>query len=185
MLGIRSLSIFIACCCAFVLADCPPLLAAAVTSPSSRTVGNPANAVTLQGYVEKAGQTVTIQAVDQNTGALVTLGTTKAAMSGTAHTTPSGTHYTAYAWSFPAGVLALNYWAPQKIVADLATSQGHLELFATAGGQNLDTFSRAATRLRASLRPRPADRRGEFLRRQIHRAVRSERRRQRPRDGHG
>ena len=119
-------------------------MAAAVTSPSSRTVGNPANAVTLQGYVEKAGQTVTIQAVDQNTGALVKLGTTKAAMSGTPHTTPSGTHYTAYAWSFPAGVLALNYWAPQKIVADVATSQGHLELFATAGGQNLDTFSQAA-----------------------------------------
>ena len=113
--------------------------------PVSRTVGNPANAVTLQGYVEKAGQTVTIQAVDQNTGALVTLGTTKAAMSGTPHTTPSGTHYTAYPWSFPAGVLALKYWAPQKIVADLATSQGHLELFATAGGQNLDTFSAAAS----------------------------------------
>ena len=82
MLGIRSFSIFIACCCAFVLAHCPPLLAAAVTSPSSRTAGNPANAVTLKCYVEKAGQTVTIQAVDQNTGALVTLGTTKAAMSG-------------------------------------------------------------------------------------------------------
>ena len=145
MLGIRSFSIFIACCCAFVLAHCPPLLAAAVTSPSSRTAGNPANAVTLKCYVEKAGQTVTIQAVDQNTGALVTLGTTKAAMSGTPHTTPSGTHYTAYPWSFPAGVLALKYWAPQKIVADLATSQGHLELFATAGGQNLDTFSAAAS----------------------------------------
>jgi hypothetical protein len=145
MLGIRSFSFFITCCCTFVLADCPPLLAAAVTSPSSRTVGNPANAVTLAGYVEKAGQTVTIQAVDQNTGALVTLGTTKAAMSGTPHTTPSGTHYTAYPWSFPAGVLALNYWAPQKIVADLATSQGHLELFATAGGQNVDTFSAAAS----------------------------------------
>ena len=66
-------------------------------------------------------------------------------MSGTPHTTPSGTHYTAYPWSFPAGVLALNYWAPQTIVADLATSQGHLELFATAGGQNLDTFSAAAS----------------------------------------
>ncbi|MGB6321844.1 MAG: hypothetical protein WBF64_09980, partial [Xanthobacteraceae bacterium] len=145
MLGIRFLSIFMACCCAFVLADCPPLFAAAVTSPSSRTVGNPANAVTLKGYVEKAGQTVTIQAVDQNTGELVTLGTTKAAMSGTAHTTPSGTHYTAYPWSFPASVLALKYWAPQKIVADLATSQGHLELFATASGQNLDTFSAAAS----------------------------------------
>jgi hypothetical protein len=144
MLSIRSFPIFITCCCTFTLAACLPLLAAAVTSPSSRTVGNPANAVTLQGYVEKAGQTVTIQAVDQNTGALVTLGTTKAATSGTPHTTPSGTHYTAYAWSFPAGVLALNYWAPQKIVADLATSQGHLEVFATAGGQNLDTFSAAA-----------------------------------------
>jgi hypothetical protein len=127
-----------------ILADPLPLLAAAVTSPSSRTDGNPANAVTLAGYVEKARQTVTIQAVDQNTGALVTLGTTKAAMSGTPHTTPSGTHYTAYPWTFNAGVLALNYWAPQTIVADLATSQGHLELFASAGGQNLDTFSAAA-----------------------------------------
>ncbi len=144
MLGIRSFSIFIACCCAFVLAHCPPLLAAAVTSPSSRTDGNPADAVTLQGYVEKAGQTITVQAVDQNTGALVTLGTATASTTGTAHTTPSGTHYKTYAWTFSAGVLALNYWAPQTIVADLATSQGHLELFATAGGQNLVTFSAAA-----------------------------------------
>ncbi len=144
MLSIRSPSIFIGSLCAFLLAACLPLLAAAVTSPSSRTVGNPANAVTLEGYVEKAGQTVTIQAVDQNTGALVTLGMTTAAMSGTSYTTPSGTHYTAYPWTFKAGVLALNYWAPQTVVTDVATSQGHLELFALAGGQYFDTFSAAA-----------------------------------------
>ena len=128
-----------------VVASCLPALAAgAVTSPSSRTVGNPANAVKLSGYVETAGQTITVEAVDQNTGQIVTLGTATAATSGTPHTTPSGKHYTAYRWTFDAGVMASNYWAPQAIVADVATSQGHLELIATAGNEKLRTFSAAA-----------------------------------------
>jgi len=144
MLGIRSLFIFISCLCAFMLLSRLPVRADAVTSPSSRTVADPTAAVTLKGYVEKSGETVTIQAVDQNTGVPVTLGTAKAATTGTSHTTPSGTHYKTYAWTFPAGVLALNYWAPQTVVADVATSQGHLELFVTAGGKNFGTFSQAA-----------------------------------------
>ena len=128
-----------------VAASCLPALAAgAVTSPSSRTVGNPANAVKLSGYVETAGQTITVEAVDQNTGQVVMLGTATAATSGTPHTTPSGKHYTAYRWTFDAGVMASNYWAPQTIVADVATSQGHLELIATAGNETLRTFSAAA-----------------------------------------
>lgn len=144
MLGIRSLFILISCLGAFIFLSGLPVRADAVTSPSSRTVADPTAAVTLKGYVEKSGETVTIQAVDQNTGALVTLGTVPAATTGTSHTTPSGTHYKAYTWTFPAGVLALNYWAPQTVVADVATSQGHLELFVTAGGKNLGTFSAAA-----------------------------------------
>jgi hypothetical protein len=41
-------------------------------------------------------------------------------------------------------VLPSNFWAPQSIVPNLATSQGHLEIFASAGGNNLYTFSQAA-----------------------------------------
>ena len=144
MLSVRALFILTACLCVFIPAACLPASAAAVTSPSSRIAGDPANDVTLAGYVETAGATVTIQAVNQNTGDLVTLGTTTAATSGTSYTPPSGTPYTAYAWSFDAGVLALNYWAPQSVVADVATGQGHLELIASAGGQTLATFSPAA-----------------------------------------
>ncbi len=140
----RRLSMLVLCLCIFMLASRLPLQAAAVTSPASRTAGNPSHAVTLKGYVETPGQTVTVDAVDQNTGTLVKLGTATAATSGTPHTTPSGTHYTTYPWSFDTSVLALNYWAPQTVVADVATSQGHLELFASAGGEKLVTFSAAA-----------------------------------------
>jgi len=35
-----------------------------------------------------------------------------------------------YPWSSDAGVLPANFWSPQSIVADPATSQGHLEMFA-------------------------------------------------------
>ncbi len=144
MLTLRSVFILTACLCVFIPAACLPASAAAVISPSSRIVGDPANDVTLEGYVETAGATVTIQAVNQNTGDLVTLGTATAAASGTSYTPPSGPAYTAYAWSFDAGVLALNYWAPQSVVADVATAQGHLELIASSGGQTLATFSPAA-----------------------------------------
>ena len=145
MRSIRRLFVLAACSLVSIVAFCPPVLAAgAVTRPSSRTTGNPADAVRLSGYVETAGQTVTIAAVDQNTGQAVALGVATAKTSGTAHTTPSGKHYTTYRWSFDAGVLAANYWAPQTIVADVATSQGHLELIATAGNETLRTFSAAA-----------------------------------------
>jgi hypothetical protein len=90
------------------------------------------------------GQTITIQAVDQNTGNLVARGTTTSASSGIPSETPGGTSYALYPWSFDAGVLPANFWSPQSIVADLATSQGHLEIFASADGNNFYTFSAAA-----------------------------------------
>lgn len=119
-------------------------LAACVTSPLSRTNGESSNAVTLKGYTLSPGQAITIQAVDQNTANLNTLGTVTAAASGTSYKTSSGTSYTLYPWSFDAGVVPANFWSPQSIVADLATSQGHLEIFASAGNNNFDTFSEAA-----------------------------------------
>lgn len=119
-------------------------LGACVVSPLSRTADESTNAVTLKGYAFSPGQTVTIQAIDQNTGALDTRGTVAAAMSGTSYKTSGGTSYTLYPWTFNAGVLPANFWAPQAIVDDLKSSQGHLELFASAGGNNLDTFSEAA-----------------------------------------
>ena len=90
------------------------------------------------------GQDITIQAVDQNSGSLVTLGTATSSPSATPYTAPSGTSYKLYRWSFDTGVLAANLWSPQEIVPDLKTAQGHLEIFASAGGQNLYTFSQAA-----------------------------------------
>jgi dienelactone hydrolase len=58
----------------FTLMAYLPLLAC-VASPSSRTVTESSNPVSLAGFVAHPGQTITIQAVDQNTGNLVTLGT--------------------------------------------------------------------------------------------------------------
>ncbi|MDE2183655.1 MAG: hypothetical protein KGJ78_11610 [Alphaproteobacteria bacterium] len=134
MLNSRTALLLIAC---ISLAGC-------VTHPLSRTSAESSAAVTLSGYTVSAGQTITVEAVDQNTGNLATLGTATAAMSGTSYTTPSGTPYTLYPWSFNAGVLAPNYWSPQSIVADLATSQGHLELVTSGGGYTFRTFSPAA-----------------------------------------
>jgi hypothetical protein len=128
---------------ALLLVACLPL-AACVTSPLSRTSAESSNAVTLRGYASSAGEAVTIQAVDQNTGNPVTLGVTDAAMSGLSFKTSGGKSYKLYPWSYSAGVLPPNYWSPQSIVADLATSQGHLELFASTGSTPLDTFSEAA-----------------------------------------
>ena len=91
-----------------------------------------------------ARSAVTIQAVDQNTGQLVGLGTATSATSATPYTAPGGVSYKLYQWSFGAGVLPANLWAPQTIVPDLSTGQGHLEIFASAGGQKLYTFSQAA-----------------------------------------
>jgi len=128
---------------ALLLFGCLPLMAC-VTSPLSRTGAESSNPVTLQGYAESAGEAVTIQAVDQNTGNLVTQGVTQAATSGLSFKTSGGSSYQLYRWSYNAGVLPPNYWSPQSIVADLATSQGHLEIFASAGNNDLATFSQAA-----------------------------------------
>jgi hypothetical protein len=120
------------------------LLAGCVVSPLSRTNAESSNAVTLKGYTLSPGQAITIQAVDQNTGNLDTRGTATSANSGMSYKTSSGTSYTLYPWSFDAGVLPANFWSPQSIVADLATSQGHLEMFASAGNSSFITFSEAA-----------------------------------------
>ena len=127
----------------FILTACLPLVEC-VAAPSSRTISESSNPVSLVGYTLFPGQTITIQAVDQNTGNLVTRGTAVSAASGVPSKTPGGTNYALYPWSFDAGVLPANFWSPQSIVADLATSQGHLEIFASADGNNFDTFSAAA-----------------------------------------
>jgi hypothetical protein len=114
------------------------LLTACVISPLSRTNGESSNAVTLKGYTLSPGQAITIQAVDQNTGNLDTRGTATSANSGMSYKTASGTSYTLYPWSFDAGVLPANFWSPQSIVADLATSQGHLEMFASVGNSTVE-----------------------------------------------
>jgi hypothetical protein len=98
----------------------------------------------MYGYTSASGQTVTIQAVNQNTGNLEPLGTTTSTMPGIPFATPSGGHYKLYPWTYSAGVLPNKYWSPQPIVADLATSQGHLELVASLGTYMLRTFSEAA-----------------------------------------
>jgi hypothetical protein len=134
MLSLRPAVIVLACL----------TLPACVTNPLSRTDAQSANPVSLSGYAGSAGQTVTIQAVDQNTGALVSRGTTMASLSGNTFTTKTGETYTLYPWSFNAGVMPANFWAPQTIVPDLATSQGHLEMVASGGGGTFDTFSVAA-----------------------------------------
>jgi len=119
-------------------------LTACVTHPLSRTPADSLTAVTLNGYTPAGGQAITIAAVDQNTGSLVTLGPATSATSGTPFTTASGTPYTLFAWTFNAGVLPANYWSPQTIVANLKTSQGHLEISVTAGSNTFRTFSPAA-----------------------------------------
>ena len=119
-------------------------LAACVTEPSSRTAAESTNPVTLTGYGFAAGEQIAIQAVDQNTGNLVSQGTAITSATGNAFKTSSGYPYALYPWTFSAGVLAPNYWAPQSIVPDLETSQGHLEIFAAAAGTDLPTFSQAA-----------------------------------------
>lgn len=115
-----------------------------VTSPSSRIASESSTPVKLNGFVGAPGLKITIQAVNQNTGSLVTLGTAVSSNTGTAYTTSSQQHYKIYPWSFDAGVLAAKYWAPQTIVPDLATGQGHLEIFASAEHHDFGTFSEAA-----------------------------------------
>ena len=126
-----------------ILTACLPLMAC-VAAPYSRTDSESSAPVSLQGYTVFPGQRITIQAVDQNTSNLVTRGTAISATSGFPAQTLGGTNYSIYPWSFDAGVLPANFWSPQSIVADLATSQGHLELFASVDGNNFYTFSPAA-----------------------------------------
>lgn len=128
---------------AFFLAVCLAA-AACVTSPLSRTPAESNTAVTLKGFTLVAKQAIAIQAVDQNTGSLVGLGTATSEMSGTAHTTSTGTNYTLFPWTYDAGVLPAKFWSPQSIVADLASAQGHLEIVASAGNHTFATFSPAA-----------------------------------------
>jgi hypothetical protein len=140
-------------CLSVLSAACPPVLAQ-VLSPSSRTNAESTDSVTLKGYASSPGQRVAIQAVDQNTGNLVTLGTINAATSGDFYRAPTGVKYQLYPWTYNAGTLNAQYWAPQSIVPDLATSQGHLELRASVGHNSiLETFSAPAyTALRKSLK---------------------------------
>lgn len=132
-------------CLSVLAAACPPVLAQ-VLSPSSRTSTESTNYVTLKGYALSAGQKVTIEAVDQNTGNLVTLGTIAAATSGISYATSKGVKYELYPWTYESGLLAANYWAPQSIVPFfLPTSQGHLDLRASIDHNTiLPTFSQSA-----------------------------------------
>ena len=126
----------------FVLGALP--LASCVTSPLSRTPADSLAPVVISGYVPANGDKVTVQAIDQNTGAPVTLGQVASTGPGITHTTSAGTTYTMYPWSYPAGVLAPHFWSPQDIVDDLKTAQGHLELIASDGGNPFATYSPGA-----------------------------------------
>jgi hypothetical protein len=97
--------------------------------PTGDTIPFQSNeSVTLSGYVLVPGQTVTISAVDQNTGDRIFLGSTYASKSGSSYENQS---YTLYPWKYETGELSANYWAPQQLATDMADSQGHLELFAS------------------------------------------------------
>jgi hypothetical protein len=135
-----------ACFCSLALtASAPPVAAQVygVVSPSSRTAAQSGALVTLSGWVLSAGQTVTIAAVDQTTpGTTQTIATTTSSMSGQTYKVNGVPRYTLYPWSAPIGPLPLKYWAPQlSFAAGVPTSQGHLELIASAGGVTLPTFS--------------------------------------------
>jgi len=75
---------------------------------------------------------------------------------GIVHPISGSTSYTMFPGVFDAKVLDEKYWSPQNIVGDLATAQGHLELFAANGGNNFATSARARPMPRcrpASLNP--------------------------------
>ena len=156
----------------FAIATALPLTAC-VIDPPSRTSSELSNPTTLTGFVGAPGDAITLQAVDQNNGQLVPLGTATSATSATPYTAPTGTSYKLYEWSFDTGVLAANLWSPQTIIPDLATGQGHLEIVASAGGQNLNTFSQAAREFLACVRQRPGFVHPAIFRRDVNRIVRS------------
>jgi dienelactone hydrolase len=133
---------------ALLLVACLSLLSC-VINPLSRSPADSRQPVKLTGFLLAGSQPVTIQAVNQNTGALDTLGSTVSSASGMSQTDSTGTTYTLYPWSWTypksGGVLPSNYWSPQSIVADLQTAQGHAELFATTNDNlPLITFSPGA-----------------------------------------
>ena len=131
-------------CLCLLLATSSAVLAQ-VLSPSSRTASESTDSVVLKGYAASPGQKVKIEAVNQNTGTFVTIDTVSAATSGVTYRAASGVKYKLYPWTYNGGVLAANDWSPQSIVADLTTSQGHLELRATIGRNTiLETFSQPA-----------------------------------------
>ncbi len=109
-----------------------------VASPHTRSPWDPTQPVTLTGYTQIGNQTITFEAVDQNTRQLVPLpGSTTSAEADT----PGRGHL----WTFNAGVLPPNFWAPQTVPngANLKTSQGHLEIVAK-GRHDFYTFSEDA-----------------------------------------
>ncbi len=154
MLRVRPPFTVVACLSFLALGSLP--LLADVLSPSSRTDASSGDAVpvsrtdvsseksvTLSGYVTSQGQTVAIQALNQNTGKFELIDNVPVIASSETYTLPSGASYTIYPWSY-SHVYPSQYWSPQNIVPNLTTSQGHLELSAAAGGTALGTFSRAA-----------------------------------------
>jgi hypothetical protein len=104
------------------------------------------NDVTFTGTVAGEGQQVTIQAVDQTSGNYVNVGT----VTSTGNTTVIPCHkptgwvgVDGFLWSFK-GFFLQNYWAPQfiadsqaKLVPNLGSSQGHLEIRALDAGGRL------------------------------------------------
>jgi hypothetical protein len=133
-------------------------LASCVISPPSRTAWDSRAQVTLQGFLLAKGQTVTIKAMNQNTGNLDLLGTTTSLTSGMPETDSTGTTYTLYPWSWTytmnGGVLPTQYWSPQDIASNLMTAQGHAELIATTtDGIPLATFSPGAAQAAQAAMP--------------------------------
>ena len=116
-------------------------------SPRDRTAAeSQTTSVTLTGIVQNPGQEITIRAVDQNTGNYTTLDKVRASTSGLAceylRTRKTGREYSVFYST--QGVLPKNLWAPQSIkdnmkrtVADLQSSQGHLEIEATDSAGNV------------------------------------------------
>ncbi len=119
-------------------------LASCVILPQSRTPQESGAHITLQGFSLDNMHTVVVKAVNQNTGAIDTLGPATFTGPGVPHTTSGGTTYTLFPWTYDAGVLDKKYWSPQNSVDDLKTAQGHLEIIATNGGNNFATFTPAA-----------------------------------------
>jgi hypothetical protein len=119
-----------------------------ITSPSSGTAWDSRNPVTVTGYVGSGGQTITVQAYDQDARKYFTLGTTTSLNTPDTYLPLQGPVQNAYHWHFTSpsngGVVLANYWAPQSVtdtqgnvVPNLGSSQGHLEIRALDAGGSL------------------------------------------------